>query len=163
MYHEFMTALEEGGKNDACVVAMVTGTGDYYCSGNDLSNFTRIPPEGPHNSFHQGGYQGSNLRSLKILKLKTVLFEMLANFTSHVIALYLAGLFIQIFCTPFSTVTSSSLYLLPVLVVFSSELDTTFDSSSVLPNLSNQKKNKIMFTVGSVSCYYQLICRLTLG
>lgn len=47
MYQEFMTALEEGGKNDACVVAMVTGTGDYYCSGNDLSNFTRIPPEGP--------------------------------------------------------------------------------------------------------------------
>lgn len=47
MYHEFMTALDEAGKNDACVVAMVTGTGDYYCSGNDLSNFTRIPPEGP--------------------------------------------------------------------------------------------------------------------
>lgn len=47
MYQEFMTALDEAGKNDACVVAMVTGTGDYYCSGNDLSNFTRIPPEGP--------------------------------------------------------------------------------------------------------------------
>ena len=42
-----MMALDEAGKNDACVVAMVTGTGDYYCSGNDLSNFTRIPPEGP--------------------------------------------------------------------------------------------------------------------
>ena len=42
-----MTALEEAGKNDACVVAMITGTGDYYFSGNDLSNFTRIPPEGP--------------------------------------------------------------------------------------------------------------------
>jgi len=47
MYQEFMTALDEAGKNDECVVAMVTGTGDYYCSGNDLSNFTRIPPEGP--------------------------------------------------------------------------------------------------------------------
>lgn len=38
MYQEFMTALDEAGKNDACVVAMVTGAGDYYCSGNDLSN-----------------------------------------------------------------------------------------------------------------------------
>ncbi|XP_068698420.1 enoyl-CoA delta isomerase 2-like [Montipora foliosa] len=47
MYEEFMMALDEAGKNDACVVAMVTGTGDYYCSGNDLSNFARIPPEGP--------------------------------------------------------------------------------------------------------------------
>ena len=47
MYQELMTALEEAGKNDACVDAMITGTGDYYCSGNDLSNFTRIPPEGP--------------------------------------------------------------------------------------------------------------------
>lgn len=47
MYQELMTALEEAGKNDACVVAVLTGSGNYYCSGNDLSNFTRIPPEGP--------------------------------------------------------------------------------------------------------------------
>ena len=54
MYKEFMTALDEAGKNDACVVAMVTGTGDYYCSGNDLSNFARIPPEGPQKMARDG-------------------------------------------------------------------------------------------------------------
>ena len=47
MYQELMTALDEAGKNDACVVAVLTGSGEYYCSGNDLGNFTRIPPEGP--------------------------------------------------------------------------------------------------------------------
>ena len=47
MYNEIVTALEDAGKNDACVVAMVTGSGDYYCSGNDLGNFAQIPPEGP--------------------------------------------------------------------------------------------------------------------
>lgn len=47
MYVNIVTALENAGKNDACVAAMVTGAGDYYCSGNDLGNFTQIPPEGP--------------------------------------------------------------------------------------------------------------------
>ncbi|KAL9974342.1 hypothetical protein ACROYT_G011366 [Oculina patagonica] len=56
MYQEFMTALDEAGKNDACVVAMVTGTGDYYCSGNDLSNFSRIPPEGPQKMANDARY-----------------------------------------------------------------------------------------------------------
>ena len=35
------------GEDDKVVVALLTGAGDYYCSGNDLSNFTQIPPEGP--------------------------------------------------------------------------------------------------------------------
>ena len=30
-----MTALDEAGKNDACVVTVWTGSGEYYCSGND--------------------------------------------------------------------------------------------------------------------------------
>ena len=42
-----MNALDEAGENDACVVTVLTGCGEYYCSGNDLGNFTRIPPEGP--------------------------------------------------------------------------------------------------------------------
>ena len=37
----------EAGDNNSVVVAMITGEGDYYCSGNDLSNFANIPPEGP--------------------------------------------------------------------------------------------------------------------
>ena len=40
-----MTTLN--GKYYACVVTVWTGSGKYYCSGNDLENFTRIPPEGP--------------------------------------------------------------------------------------------------------------------
>ena len=45
VYQESMTTLN--GKYYACVVTVWTGSGKYYCSGNDLGNFTRIPPEGP--------------------------------------------------------------------------------------------------------------------
>ena len=47
MYEEIIQALDDAASDNDCVVSMVTGTGDYYCSGNDLSNFTKIPPEGP--------------------------------------------------------------------------------------------------------------------
>ena len=45
VYQESMTTLN--GKYYACVVTVWTGSGKYYCSGNDLGNFTRILPEGP--------------------------------------------------------------------------------------------------------------------
>ncbi|NWS74829.1 ECI2 isomerase, partial [Crotophaga sulcirostris] len=38
MYREIMKALEEAGKNDS-TIAVITGNGDYYSSGNDLNNF----------------------------------------------------------------------------------------------------------------------------
>ena len=47
MYKEVKTALEAAGQDDRVVCTVLTGAGDYYCSGNDLSNFTQIPPEGP--------------------------------------------------------------------------------------------------------------------
>lgn len=47
MYSEIQQALEEAAKIDSIVVALLTGAGSYYCSGNDLSNFVHIPPEGP--------------------------------------------------------------------------------------------------------------------
>lgn len=47
MYTEVQQALINAGENESVVVAMITGAGDYYCSGNDLSNFMNIPPEGP--------------------------------------------------------------------------------------------------------------------
>ena len=47
MYKEVQQALVEAGENKSVVVAVITGAGDYYCSGNDLSNFMKIPPEGP--------------------------------------------------------------------------------------------------------------------
>ena len=46
MYHEIITALEQGGQDDSSVT-LLTGAGQYFCSGNDLSNFLNIPPEGP--------------------------------------------------------------------------------------------------------------------
>ncbi|NXB82206.1 ECI2 isomerase, partial [Donacobius atricapilla] len=43
MYREIIKALEEAGKNDT-TIAVITGNGDYYSSGNDLSNFTNVQP-----------------------------------------------------------------------------------------------------------------------
>ncbi|KAL2085960.1 hypothetical protein ACEWY4_019280 [Coilia grayii] len=45
MYNEIIKALEQAAKDDS-VLTVVTGSGDYYCSGNDLTNFTKIPEGG---------------------------------------------------------------------------------------------------------------------
>lgn len=47
MYTEVQHALQAAGDDNCVVVTVITGAGDYYCSGNDLGNFTQIPPEGP--------------------------------------------------------------------------------------------------------------------
>ena len=47
MYHEIVEALEEADKDANVRLAVITGEGDFFCSGNDLSNFAKIPPEGP--------------------------------------------------------------------------------------------------------------------
>ena len=46
MYREIITALQQGAQDDS-VVTLITGAGEYFCSGNDLNNFLNIPPEGP--------------------------------------------------------------------------------------------------------------------
>ncbi|XP_030064558.1 enoyl-CoA delta isomerase 2 isoform X3 [Microcaecilia unicolor] len=45
MYNEIMQALEEAAKDDS-VITVFTGSGDYYCSGNDLNNFMNISSDG---------------------------------------------------------------------------------------------------------------------
>ncbi|KAK7084842.1 Enoyl-CoA delta isomerase 2, mitochondrial [Halocaridina rubra] len=45
MYNEWAAALEEATADPKTVVTAITGAGDYYCSGNDLSNFMNIKPE----------------------------------------------------------------------------------------------------------------------
>ncbi|XP_054841549.1 enoyl-CoA delta isomerase 2-like isoform X2 [Eublepharis macularius] len=45
MYEEIMEALEEAAKDDS-VITVVTGSGDYYCSGNDLNNFANVSAGG---------------------------------------------------------------------------------------------------------------------
>uniref|UniRef100_A0A8C6XCB0 Enoyl-CoA delta isomerase 2 n=1 Tax=Naja naja TaxID=35670 RepID=A0A8C6XCB0_NAJNA len=65
MYNEIMKALEEAA-NDDSTITVLTGNGDYYCSGNDLSNFTQISP---------GGMEESAKNSTELLK----------NFVQHFI------------------------------------------------------------------------------
>uniref|UniRef100_A0A667Z7C4 Enoyl-CoA delta isomerase 2 n=1 Tax=Myripristis murdjan TaxID=586833 RepID=A0A667Z7C4_9TELE len=54
MYSEIIRALEQAAK-DQSVLTVFTGAGDYYCSGNDLTNFTRIPEGGIQQMARDGG------------------------------------------------------------------------------------------------------------
>ncbi|XP_078482837.1 enoyl-CoA delta isomerase 2 [Ciona intestinalis] len=54
MYEEIIVALNEAGKDDTAVTVM-TGAGDYYCSGNDLGNFMVIKPEEMHEVAKESG------------------------------------------------------------------------------------------------------------
>ncbi|XP_059966769.1 enoyl-CoA delta isomerase 2 isoform X2 [Mesoplodon densirostris] len=53
MYHDIMVALEAASKDDSAITVL-TGNGDYYCSGNDLTNFTDIPPGGVEEKARSG-------------------------------------------------------------------------------------------------------------
>ncbi|XP_047205603.1 enoyl-CoA delta isomerase 2, mitochondrial [Girardinichthys multiradiatus] len=53
MYNEIIAALEQAAKDDS-KLAVFTGAGDFYCSGNDLSNFTKIPEGGVQEMARQG-------------------------------------------------------------------------------------------------------------
>uniref|UniRef100_A0A6I8PAI9 Delta(3)-Delta(2)-enoyl-CoA isomerase n=1 Tax=Ornithorhynchus anatinus TaxID=9258 RepID=A0A6I8PAI9_ORNAN len=44
MYEELILALEAAGKDDSAI-AVLTGNGDYYSSGNDLNNFMNVSPD----------------------------------------------------------------------------------------------------------------------
>ncbi|CAL8399426.1 unnamed protein product [Arctogadus glacialis] len=45
LYTDIISALDQAAK-DSSVLTVITGAGDFYCSGNDLSNFTKIPEGG---------------------------------------------------------------------------------------------------------------------
>ncbi|XP_004312409.1 enoyl-CoA delta isomerase 2 isoform X1 [Tursiops truncatus] len=53
MYHDIILALEAASKDDSAITVL-TGNGDYYCSGNDLTNFTDIPPGGVEEKARSG-------------------------------------------------------------------------------------------------------------
>ena len=55
MYANIGAVLNDAAKDDKVVTMMITGAEDYYCSGNDLSNFMNIPPEGPAALAEKGG------------------------------------------------------------------------------------------------------------
>ena len=42
MYDSFMDALIEAENDPKTVITVITGTGEYFSSGNDLKNFTRV-------------------------------------------------------------------------------------------------------------------------
>ena len=54
MYEEIIVALKSAA-NDDSVLALITGAGDYYCSGNDLANFTEINPAQMHIMARESG------------------------------------------------------------------------------------------------------------
>ncbi|KAM6908064.1 LOW QUALITY PROTEIN: enoyl-CoA delta isomerase 2 [Lycodopsis pacificus] len=53
MYNDIIAALDQAAKDDS-VITVFTGSGDFYCSGNDLSNFTQIPEGGVEESAPDG-------------------------------------------------------------------------------------------------------------
>jgi peroxisomal 3,2-trans-enoyl-CoA isomerase len=38
-----------------CYFCLISGSGDYYCSGNDLSNFANVSPDSMADMAKQGG------------------------------------------------------------------------------------------------------------
>lgn len=54
MYNEIVAALDQASKDDS-VLTVMTGAGDFYCSGNDLTNFTKIPEGGVEAMAQQAG------------------------------------------------------------------------------------------------------------
>ncbi|XP_070842740.1 enoyl-CoA delta isomerase 2-like isoform X2 [Chaetodon trifascialis] len=54
MYNEIVAALEQAAKDDS-VLTVFTGAGDFYCSGNDLSNFTQVPQGGVEEMARRAG------------------------------------------------------------------------------------------------------------
>ncbi|XP_056290048.1 enoyl-CoA delta isomerase 2-like [Pseudoliparis swirei] len=54
MYDDIIAALDQAAKDDS-VITVFTGAGDFYCSGNDLSNFTSVPEGGLEESARRGG------------------------------------------------------------------------------------------------------------
>ena len=55
MYEEWILSLKEAAEDPNTVVTAITGAGNYYCSGNDLSNFTNINPENMHQISKESG------------------------------------------------------------------------------------------------------------
>lgn len=45
MYHDIIAALQAASKDES-TITVLTGSGDYYCSGNDLTNFTHLSAGG---------------------------------------------------------------------------------------------------------------------
>ena len=43
MYHELKCALTEADSNENILFVCITGTGDYFTSGNDMNNYSEIP------------------------------------------------------------------------------------------------------------------------
>ncbi|KAL6097452.1 eci2 [Pungitius sinensis] len=54
MYNDIIEALNQAAKDNS-VLTVFTGAGDFYCSGNDLSNFTNIPEGGVQEQARRGG------------------------------------------------------------------------------------------------------------
>ena len=54
MYDGIRDVLNNTANDDSVKLVYLTGAGDYFSSGNDLANFTQIPPEGPKKMAAEG-------------------------------------------------------------------------------------------------------------
>ncbi|XP_064640687.1 enoyl-CoA delta isomerase 2-like [Lineus longissimus] len=55
MYDEWSGALEEASQDESVHLVVITGAGDYFCSGNDLANFANVGPSEIASMAQKGG------------------------------------------------------------------------------------------------------------
>ncbi|XP_069033710.1 enoyl-CoA delta isomerase 2 isoform X1 [Embiotoca jacksoni] len=100
MYNEIIAALEQAAKDDS-VITVLTGAGDFYCSGNDLSNFTKIPEAGVEEMARKAGVLLSNYVKAYIDFPKPLVA--VVNGPAVGIAVTLLGLFDLVYATERAT------------------------------------------------------------
>ena len=79
MYYEWIAALEEAAEDPNTTLVAVTGAGDFYCAGNDLSNFTSAPESG----IEQLVAEAKDVILLLVLAFLFTLFLFLFNMSGH--------------------------------------------------------------------------------
>ncbi|KAK7115391.1 enoyl-CoA delta isomerase 2-like [Littorina saxatilis] len=125
MYNDIAAALGDAAEDKNVSVAVITGTGDYYCSGNDLSNFANVKPEEIAQMALNGKVVLSNFVKTFIDFPKPLIA--LINGPAVGISVTVLGLFDAVYCTdkatfhtPFSQLGQSpegcSSYLFPKMM-----------------------------------------------
>ncbi|XP_068201260.1 enoyl-CoA delta isomerase 2-like [Palaemon carinicauda] len=80
MYNSFMEALLEAGADPKTVITVVTGTGKYFSSGNDLGTFMKAEEEEPSSSVSDSIDPDTDEGKIALLRKKGVnRFEKLIN------------------------------------------------------------------------------------
>ena len=54
MYQEITLALKEADTNPNVMICAITGSGTYYSSGNDLTNYMKMESDNPEEEIERG-------------------------------------------------------------------------------------------------------------